>query len=251
MWRLTRFAWLAGWLALAILGFVILGNRSIGSVWATSAQVIVLFATVLMLGVVWQQLAVQTVIGILNIAQDESSRNARERLFRAEEEEEYTISKLCCSSQSGQNKWRQSWKDDADLVAQSWSSVGYLLRVDPVASLLLKKYVAKTRRTIIVSRYITHPRVAERRDLHQGGQPDLWDDFDWLAKKAAKSLKKGELSAWRLPEDLKTRITSSTLANPCPSSQGSGCRPAFFSVLPRLANKSMQAAVRGRFKGSR
>lgn len=201
---------------------------------AEAAQVVVLFVTVVMLVAVWVQLAVQTVIGVLGTAQDEGIRLTRQRLFDAEDE--HRISKLCSSANAASNQWKKCWQQDADHVAQSWNTVGYLLHIDPVANLLLRKYIRATRRAILKSRYIAQPRIAERRDLIQHGQPGLWEDFDWLATKAAGFLQQGELQAWGLPNCFRDLLRSRSLSGPgTQDARGAGSGPPPAAQPPATA----------------
>jgi hypothetical protein len=234
--RIPALFWFVGIVVrVSALSLVGLLKSGVDITWAGAAQIVVLFATVVMLVVVWVQLAVQTVVAILGTAQDETIRLARERLYDAEET--HGISKLCSSHLSrSDNKWDKAWKDDADRVSQSWNTVGYLLQRDVVAN-LLRKYIAKTRRAILKTRYIVQPRIAERRAVSRGGQPDLWDDFDWLAMKAIGYLRQGEIHAWRLPDDFSTRLRPSSLTDPCtsrvPEAQSGPQHPA--QLLPTAA----------------
>lgn len=176
--------------------FWVLARGQPGNPWVGAAQIMALLVTLVMLAVVWVQLAMQTVAAVVNAAQHETIRGARKTLFDAEASQ--TISALVCSSDSTRNKWKDEWKKAADQVCQNWNTVAYLLRIDPVAKALVRDYIAKTRRSILVSHQITYPRIEERRDQAQGGQKDIWDDFDWLAKAAVKDLQDGEAAAWKL-----------------------------------------------------
>ena len=164
--------------------------------WAEAAQVVAMVATLVMLAVVWVQLAVQTVGAILSSAQDEDIRQARGLLFAAEDK--HGISKLRCTDDPNTDEWQTDWKQAADRVSQNWNSVAFLLRIDPVARFLISSYIKGTRRTILKSHFIAQPRIRQRRDTSPGGQSDLWQDFDWLAKKAATHLGASEAEAWHL-----------------------------------------------------
>jgi hypothetical protein len=164
--------------------------------WASAAQIVAMGATLVMLVGVWGQLAVQTVVAILGLAQDKAIRDARGRLFAAEDSS--GISALPCTRDPVTNRWHSDWEQAADEVSQNWSSVAYLLKIDPVARFLIEAYIVKTRRTILKSHFIALPRIIQRRTTSEGGQSDLWDDFDWLARKAARHLQTSEADAWKL-----------------------------------------------------
>lgn len=165
--------------------------------WDGAAQIVAMGATLVMLVVVWNQLAVQTVVAILASAQEAAVREARGRLFAAEES--HGISKLRCTRDPKTNQWQHDWEQTADEVCQSWSSIAFLLRIDPVARSLIAPYMVKARRAILKSHFIAQPRITQRRTTSEGGQSDLWDDFDWLAGTAAKAIRPGEADAWNLP----------------------------------------------------
>jgi len=167
--------------------------------WAGAAQIVAMIATLVMLVGVWHQLAVQTVVAILASAQDEAIREARGHLFAAEEGS--GISALPSTRDPKTNQWHRDWEQAADRVSQNWSKVGYLLRIDPVAGFLIATYIAKTRRAILKSHFIALPWITQRRIASEGGQNDLWDDFDWLARTAANHLEAGEATAWKLSPD--------------------------------------------------
>lgn len=174
--------------------------------WAGAAQIVAMGATLVMLVGVWGQLAVQTVVAILASAQDAAVREARGRLFAVEES--HGISGLRCTSDPKTNQWLHDWERTADEVCQSWSSIAYLLKIDPVARFLIAPYIAKARRTILRSHFIAQPRIAQRRAVAEGGQSDIWDDFDWLARTAARSLQANEADAWNLPSNYLAKLAS-------------------------------------------
>jgi len=192
------------WILLAAVAvsmglFVFLGPRVKWQGWSSAAQIIAMVATVVTVVGVWSQLAVQTIIAILASFQEERIRNARGRLFRAEDESR--ISALPCTASGETNKWKPDWKETAEEVCQNWSSVGYILNIDPIARLLIKPYVRKSRRTILKSYFIAKPVIELRRS--SGGQKDIWEDFDWLAKAAARYLEPGEAKDWKIePVDI-------------------------------------------------
>jgi len=154
-------------------------------------------ATVVTLVGVWSQLAIQTIIAILASFQEKRIRDARGCMFHAENKSR--ISALPCTSDPKTNKWQPDWKEAAEEVCQNWSSVGYILSIDPIARLLINPYVRKARRTILKSHFIAQPVLAFRRS--DGGQKDMWEDFDWLARAAARYVKPDEAKAWDIQAD--------------------------------------------------
>jgi hypothetical protein len=123
-------------LALSMGLFAFLGPRIKWQGWSGAAQIIAMVATVVTLVGVWSQLAVQTIIAILASFQEKRIRDARGRLFRAEDESR--ISALPRTFRAQTNKWKPDWKEAAEEVCQNWSSVGYILSIDPIARLLIK-----------------------------------------------------------------------------------------------------------------
>jgi len=155
-------------LAIGMFSLVVLAPHIKWSGWASAAQIIAMIATLVTLVGVWSQLAVQTVVAILSTAQQTQIRDARGRLFVAEDAS--GISSLPCSSEARTNQWTPEWKAAADEVCQNWSSVAYMLRIDPVARFLIRPYIAKSRRAILKS-HLYRPTPNCRSQNYVQGRP--------------------------------------------------------------------------------
>lgn len=147
--------------------------------WSWVAQVVETVIVVLLAPVaVWQLFLQrsatlhQTVATIISWVQAKEVRESRGLLFDLEDTK--NISGLPA------DKWDPQWKQAADQVSQSFNSAALVARQDPR---LQDIWIRPTRRAIINSWKIVQPRVQERRQQ----QTDLWQEFEWLARKAESS----------------------------------------------------------------
>ena len=123
----------------------------------------------------------QTIATIISWVQAEEIRESRRLLFDLEDKQ--AISKLPA------DQWQEEWKQAADRVSQAFNSAAIVAHRD---ERLEEIWIRPTRRAILKSWWIAQPRIRERRKQVD----DLWQQFEWLAKKAEEYCKGGEQVAW-------------------------------------------------------
>lgn len=123
----------------------------------------------------------QTVATVITWVQSQEIRESRRLLYDLEDER--AISLLPAE------QWDARWKQAADRVSQAFNSAAIIAKQD---QRLQEIWIRPTRRAILRSWHIAQPRIRERRKQ----QDDLWQDFDWLAKKAREYCKPSEEAAW-------------------------------------------------------
>lgn len=192
------FCWQIGTFGVGILFAVLqlLGGTSMMSLewWALVGQVVqtvvvVLLAPVAVLQLFLQRKATrdqanatlhQTIATIISWVQAHDIRESRRQLFEWEDKK--------AISQIPIDQWQEDWKQAVDRVSQAFNSAAIVAKQD---RRLQEVWIKPTRRAILRSWKIAEPRLRERRkQIH-----DLWEEFEWLAKKAKEYRKSGDEAA--------------------------------------------------------
>jgi hypothetical protein len=111
----------------------------------------------------------QTTATIISWVQAQEIRESRGLLYRLDE-------KLKISERNGK-RWKEEWNQAADSVSHCFNSAAIVVQQD---LRLEKVWVQRTKPIIRRTWKIVQPRILMRRIEI----PDLWKDFEWLAKRA-------------------------------------------------------------------